>query len=211
MTAWNDYTDTARQLAALRRDHAAANTRHQMAAQAGQADIDRIGRHLDTQRAQLTDLARMLRLPEPNLHAAGRSAVSNVPQAVQHAAAAANTADTEARRAEQAAGQPALLPGMTPTGRNALIYTTWALIGWLAQCGLMTFVAHTDFGVAAWSLCGLPALAWFAGYLTITIAGQPRIVGGEYPKSLKLGGVICFIGMPLAWLLLIAAFSLLRT
>jgi hypothetical protein len=92
-----------------------------------------------------------------------------------------------------------------------LIYTAWALLGWLAQCGLFVISSETNFGTLAWSLCGLPAVAWFAGYLTISLGAQPRMAGGEFPKSPKLGGVICFAGMPLAWLLLVAAFTFIRS
>ncbi|GAA4693998.1 hypothetical protein [Phytohabitans rumicis] len=74
----------------------------------------------------------------------------------------------------------------------------------LAQAALFAFAPETSVGVAVWSLCGLPAMAFFAGYLTITLAGQPR-VGGRYPANARLGGLICFIGMPLGWVLLIAA------
>ena len=61
----------------------------------------------------------------------------------------------------------------------------------------------------AWSLCGLPALAFFGGYITVSTLGQPR-VGAEHPKQAKLGGAICFGGMLLAWIGLVAVLQFMR-
>jgi hypothetical protein len=197
-------------LARVRRDDAASRAHDSEVARAAQAEIDRLTRHLNAQRGQLSNLAKALRLPEPAPGAVGRSSTADLGVALQQSAEATNRADVEARRAEHLAHQPALLPGFSPTGRNALVYSGWCLVGWLAQCALSAVAPETSFGVLAWSLCGLPALAFFAGYLTIATAGQPRIGGDEYPKNPRLGGVICFVGMPLAWLLLIAAVTFVR-
>jgi hypothetical protein len=135
-----------------------------------------------------------------------RSPVTDLAEALHRAADAANAADVDARKAEQAGARPALFPDLAPTPRNALIYAAWAALGWLFQCGLVSISPATDFGAIAWSLCGLPALAFFAAYLTISTLGQPR-VGTHYPKNAGLGGGICFGGMLLAWIALIAVRS----
>lgn len=207
--SWSEYARAARDLAELRRAEDAAAADRAEVSRTAADDLDRLTRHLEAQEDLLHRLARTLKLPAPFIGKADRSSVTDVAQALHLAADAANAADVEARRAEHIGTRPILLPDASPTARNALIYGGWAGLGWLLQCGLMTFSDETDFGVLAWSLCGLPAIAFFAGYLTVSTLGQPR-VGGDLPKQARLGGVICFGGMTLAWIALIAAFSFLR-
>jgi hypothetical protein len=173
-------------------------------------DLEKLDKHLSTQQKYLTNLATTLRLPAPWFGKVDRSPVTDLAQALHRAADAANAADDEARQAEETGTRPVLLPDLSPTGRNALLYGGWALIGWLFQCGLVSFNSVTDFGAIAWSLCGIPALAFFAGYLTVSTLGQPRI-GTQHPKQVRLGGVINFVGMPIAWIALVAFFSFVRS
>ncbi len=207
--SWAEYTRAARELADLRRaTEAAAADRASVARTAGE-DIDRLTTHLEAQRDYLLALAKKLKLPEPYVGTAGRSSVTDVAEALHRAADAANAAETEARRAERAGSRPLLLPDASPTARNSLIYGSWAFAAWLLQCGLVTFSPTNDFGVLAWSLCGLPALAFFGGYITVSTLGQPR-VGAEHPKQARLGGAICFGGMLLAWVGLVALLQFVR-
>lgn len=209
MVSWAEYARAARELADLRRaDDAAAADRVAAVRTAGD-DLQRLSTHLETQREYLVDLAKKLKLPEPWIVAGSRSPVTDVAEALHRAADAANAAETEARRAERSASRPFLLPDASPTARNALIYGGWTFAAWLLQCGLVTFTQPTDFGSLAWSLCGLPAVAFFGGYLTVSTLGQPR-VGADYPKQARLGGVICFGGMFLAWIGLIALLQFIR-
>jgi hypothetical protein len=207
--SWAEYTRAARELADLRRaDEAAATDRASVVRTAGD-DVDRLTTHLEAQREYLVSLAKKLKLPEPWIGPADRSPVTDVAQALHRAADAANAAEAEARRAERAGSRPLLLPDASPTARNAFIYGGWAFAVWLLQCGLVTFSQSNDFGVLAWSLCGLPALAFFGGYITVSTLGQPR-VGAEYPKQARLGGAICFGGMLLAWVGLVALLQFIR-
>lgn len=207
--SWSEYARAARELAELRRaDEAAAADRAAVTRTAGE-DVDNLTRHLEAQKELLHKLAGTLKLPEPWIGTADRSSVTDVSQALHLAADAANAADVEARRAEMIGTRPILLPDVAPTTRNAILYGGWAGVGWLVQCGLMTVGSERDFGVLAWSLCGIPAMAFFAGYITVATLGQPRI-GANIPKQARLGGAICFIGMPLAWVALIAALSFIR-
>lgn len=207
--SWSDYARAARELAELRRVEDAAAADRAAVTRTAADDLDNLTRHLEAQQDLLHKLAGTLKLPEPWIGRADRSSVTDVAQALHLAADAANAADVEARRAEHIGTRPILLPDVSPTTRNVIVYSAWAGLGWLLQCGLMTFSSETDFGVLAWSLCGLPALAFFAGYLTVSTVGQSR-VGAKLPKQARLGGVICFGGMTLAWIALIAAFSFLR-
>ena len=208
--SWSEYTSAARELAELRRRDAAELAERTEATTTAERDLERLSAHLTAQQKMLVGLAKALRLPEPWFGGKVEpSSVTDLPQALHRAADAANAADAEARRAEESAARPILLPTASPTVRNVVIYGAWAMVGWLLQCGLALYSNESDFGVLAWSLCGLPALAFFAGYLTVSTLGQPR-VGSSYPKQTRLGGAICFGGMVLAWLALIALLSFLR-
>jgi hypothetical protein len=207
--SWAEYTRAARELADVRRaDESAAADRAAVARTANE-DLDRLTAHIEAQHDYLLSLAKKLKLPEPWIGPADRSSITDVAEALHRAADAANAAETEARRAERAGSRPILLPDASPTARNSLIYGAWAFAAWLLQCGLVTFSQETNFSVLAWSLCGLPALAFFGGYITVSTLGQPR-VGAEHPKQARLGGAICFGGMLLAWIGLVAVLQFIR-
>jgi hypothetical protein len=201
--SWADYTEAARELAEVRRADAAAHADRSSVAATAERDLDKLTKHLDTQQAHLISLAKTLKLPAPWFGPVERSPVTDLAEALHRAADAANAAEADARTAEQAGARPALFPDLAPTTRNAVIYAGWAAIGWVFQCGLVAVSPEADFGAIAWSLCGLPSLAFFAAFATISTVGQPR-VGSQYPKNTTLGGGICFGGMLLAWIAVIA-------
>jgi hypothetical protein len=207
--SWAEYTRAARELAEMRRADAVAEADQAAVLRTANDDLEKLTKHLTAQERFLVNLAKTLRLPEPFIGPASRSSVADVAQALHRAADAANAADAEARQAERTATRPLLLPDASPGVRNAAIYGAWAFLGWLLQCGLSFLGPETDFGSVAWSLCGLPALAFFGGYITISTLGQPR-VGAGYPKQARLGGAICFGGMFVAWIALIAFFAFIR-
>jgi hypothetical protein len=206
--SWSEYARAARELAEVRRAEEAAAADRAAVTRTAADDLDRLTQHLEVQHDLLHNLAGTLKLPEPYIGKSGRSSVTDVAQALHLAADAANAADVEARRAEHIGTRPILLPDESPTARNAITYSAWAMLGWVLQCGLLLASAENDFGTIAWSLCGLPAVAFFAGYLTLSTVGQPR-VGSSHPKQARLGGAICFVGMPLLWIALVAARQLL--
>ncbi|TDC68973.1 hypothetical protein E1193_30885 [Micromonospora sp. KC606] len=206
---WAAYTDHARRLAAVLHDERARAAQQAAASRDTQAAADQITHRLAAQRHHLVGLAATLRLPEPHLGVIAPSPVPDPAEALRRAAAAADAADTAAAHAHRRAAQPPLLPGLTPLARNALVYTAAAILGTFASLLMFAVSPDTDLGripwqLVPWSLCGLPALAFFAGYLTISLVGQPRIGGGG-TRSARAGGVICFVGMPILWFILIAA------
>ncbi|MEW2442720.1 hypothetical protein [Micromonospora marina] len=206
---WAAYTDHARRLAALLHDERARADQRATAGRSGRAAVDQITHRLETQRLHLHQLAATLRLPEPHVGGVVPSPVPDPAEALRRAGAAAAAADTAAERAHRRAAQPPLLPGFTPLARNAVVYAAAATLGTLASVLMFAVSPDADLGripwqLAPWSLCGLPALAFFAGYLTIGLVGQPRIGGGGN-RSMPAGGVICLVGMPILWLILIAA------
>jgi hypothetical protein len=207
---WAEYADASRRLAEVRRREAERRTRVQERTATARSAAERLRRRLAAQRDHLVGLARQLREPTPSLDDVARSGLTDADEALRRAWTALEQSDVEARQAQQRAQQPALLPGLSTTGRNALVYTVAAVLAALASAGLWA-ASDTDLGrvplaLVPWQLCGLPAMAFFAGYLTIALFGRPRVATGEKPdRSLRLGGLICFVSMWLFWFLLVAS------
>lgn len=161
------------------------------------------------QQDRLTSLAARLKEPGVSFGGVVRTGLGDLDEAVRRAREAVDKADAEARQAEERAYRPALLPGMSSTGRNSLIYLTAAFVASIVSYGLWLASPDTDLGrlplsLVPWSLCGLPAIAFFLGYLTIAIFGRSRLDSGRGTNySLRLGGLICFGGMAAFWLLLV--------
>jgi hypothetical protein len=113
---------------------------------------------------------------------------------------AVNRADVQTRLATERALKPLLLPEMKPAPRNALVYAAATLVAVVVQLGMVTVdsVAHLGIPTLLYLpalLFVLPALAFTAGYATLTVVGRPRIRATR-PTSLsaKLGCLICFPG-----------------
>jgi hypothetical protein len=208
---WAEYAELARRLADARTEEAARSAQVQQRAAAGRAGVEKLKRRLSIQGDHLLGLSQRLREPHPSFGGVARTGLSDPDEALRLAWEAVDQADVEARRAEERGMRPTLLPTMSPTGRNVLVYSAAALCTWLLSCGL--FVLSPDSGASAgtllWSMCGLPAIAYFAAYILISVLGRPRTqTMGEVDRSARLGGVICFGGSFLAWILLLAVTSL---
>ncbi|MEU4564749.1 hypothetical protein AB0F72_40740 [Actinoplanes sp. NPDC023936] len=208
---WAEYAELARRLADARNQEAARSTQVQQRTAAGRAGVEKLKRRLSIQADHLLGLSQQLREPHPAFGGVARTGLSDPDEALRLAWEAVDKADVEARRAEERGMRPTLFPTMSPTGRNVLVYSVATLCTWLVSCGL--FVLSPDSGASVgtllWSMCGLPAIAYFAAYILISVLGQPRTqTMGEADRSARLGGLICFGGSFLAWILLLAVTSL---
>lgn len=206
---WAAYTDHARRLSALLKEERSRGEQQAAASRDGQAAVDQLTHRVAAQRQHLHHLAATLRLPAPQFDRVAPGPIPDPAEALRRATTAANAADAAAENAHRRAAQPPLLPAFTPLARNALVYSIAAIVGTFASLLMFALSPDKDLGriplhLAPWSLCGLPALAFFAGYFTISLVGQPRLGGGG-TRSRKVGGVICFVGMPILWFIFIAA------
>jgi hypothetical protein len=158
-------------------------------------------------------VAMRLREPPPSFDGVTRTGLTDADEAVRQAREAIDRADAEAQQAEEHGTRPVLFPSMSTTGRNVLLYSSAAWCMWLISCGLYALKPQSGsapVGLLLWSMCGLPAIAYFAAYIVISIFGRPRLQSqGQTDHSARLGGLICFGGMALAWVLFLAATALI--
>lgn len=207
---WAEYAQAASELAHVRGQEAARAARAAERSASARTELERLERRLTAQRDLLVRLAMRLREPRPSLDGVVRSGLLDTDAALRQAWRAVEHADEQARLAEERANQPVLFPRMSTTGRNTLVYTVAAVLAALASWVLWAS-SDTDLGsvplsLIPWQLCGLPALAFFAGYATIAVFGRARLEPGNGPdRSVRLGGLICFVGMWLFWVLLVAS------
>ncbi|MGI5519572.1 hypothetical protein ACQEUX_01270 [Micromonospora sp. CA-259024] len=114
----------------------------------------------------------------------------------------ADEADRHGQQAELLAQRPALLPTWSPLARAVAVYA-----GCGAAAGVLMLVLVLASGVGlvdgftlgAWICAGLPAVAFFAGYLVLGRWGRPAMVAGTPPRYLPLGFLICFLLVPMAY------------
>ncbi|MGC4856891.1 hypothetical protein ACLQ24_26850 [Micromonospora sp. DT4] len=125
----------------------------------------------------------------------------------------ADEADRHGQQAELLAQRPALLPTWSPLARAVAVY---AACGAAAGVLMLTLVLASGIGLVdgftlgAWICAGLPALAFFAGYLVLGRWGRPAMVVGTPPRYLPLGFAICFLLVPLGYCAYLLLFRALR-
>ncbi|MFF0314452.1 hypothetical protein ACFYPH_07340 [Micromonospora sp. NPDC005252] len=125
----------------------------------------------------------------------------------------ADEADRHGQQAELLAQRPALLPTWSPLARAVAVY---AACGAAAGVLMLTLVLASGVGLVdgftlgAWICAGLPALAFFGGYLVLGRWGRPAMVAGTPPRYLPLGFLICFLLVPLGYCAYLLLFRALR-
>ncbi|MET8045020.1 hypothetical protein ABZU25_29670 [Micromonospora sp. NPDC005215] len=133
---------------------------------------------------------------------AQRAAVVDPVVELELARRMADEADRHGQQAELLAQRPALLPTWSPLARAVAVYA-----GCGAAAGVVMLVLVLASGVGlvdgftlgAWICAGLPAVAFFGGYLVLGRWGRPAMVAGTPPRYLPLGFLICFLLVPMAY------------
>ncbi|MFE9918894.1 hypothetical protein ACFYPG_27430 [Micromonospora sp. NPDC005553] len=133
---------------------------------------------------------------------AQRAATADPAMELELARRMADEADRHGQQAELLAQRPALLPTWSPLARAVAVYA-----GCGAAAGVLVLMLVLASGVGlvdgftlgAWICAGLPAVAFFGGYLVLGRWGRPAMVAGTPPRYLPLGFLICFLVVPMAY------------
>jgi len=220
--SWGSYAEAARRLDEVRRSDAERTTQQRHEAETGRVALDRLVDRLAGQQADLTGAATTLRMrmrlidPVP-------STAHTLAEALRQAEQAADAADQARENALRRGRQPQFLPDASPVTRNAAVYGMCAGVALVFQAGLALLGDRVDtVGAALWSLFGLPVIAFFVGYLVIGVVaipripptppsqpdrpgrrGQPNRRTADPDRSPRLGLAICFLALPVAWVVLL--------
>ncbi|MEU7847611.1 hypothetical protein AB0B69_09410 [Micromonospora parva] len=133
---------------------------------------------------------------------AQRAAAADPAVELELARRMADEADRHGHQAELLAQRPVLLPTWSPLARAVAVYA-----GCSAAAGVLMLMLVLASGVGlvdgftlgAWICAGLPAVAFFGGYLVLGRWGRPAMVAGTPPRYLPLGFLICFLLVPMAY------------
>lgn len=172
------------------------------------AEVTALTVRLGAHRERLVSLAAKAQLPPPWLDGGQPAPFADAGLMLTRAKETLARAE-EALVAVERRVSPPLLPSASPAARTVLVFAACSLVAWVVQCGLLVATGGTNFGAAALSLCGMPIFA-FAGALGILqTVGQPQ-AGTRIAYPVKIGALICFLGMPLAWILVVAGLFILN-
>ena len=202
MSTWDEYAALARHLDHLRRTQEEASAglaQHRGALSTAMSQLDQ---RLAAQQERLSQLGRSI-----GQHVSSRPAppseITDPGSAVRLGFERAEAADAATATAEHLARYPRLFPSLAPGTRNLVVYLGCAAVAVLLQFGLLLLsdAGRIDtFSLLAWMCGGLPAIAFFVGYLVISTWGRPRLASAEpAPRSPRLGFAICFLAMPVVY------------
>jgi hypothetical protein len=198
MSGWDEYTALTRHLDHLRQAEDASVSG--LARQQDSVSIaaNHLEQRLAAQHERIVHLGREIRQ-----HVSSRpvppSSVADPATAARLGLEQADVADAELTAAEELARRAPLLPGASPVIRNLLVYLGCALVAVAVQFGLLAYGDNgrmDQFALLAWVLGGLPAIAFFAGYLVIRIWGRPKLMAGTTTSNPRLGFAICLFALP---------------
>ncbi|HEY3505336.1 MAG TPA: hypothetical protein VGN37_21445 [Actinocatenispora sp.] len=209
---WSSYAAAAGRLAAVRRAERERTGGLRKDAESARAELTEVADQLVEQQSDLVELARKLRLPAPSFPPADRTEIVGLAEEVPAADRLATArqrlhdANVAADAAEDLGEAPVLLPGWRPRARVAVVYagcSLAALVGQLVMIGLYSHKAVTDqVGTYAWTCCGFPALAFFAGYLLVGLLCRPRSSTTPVDRFPRMGAALCAASLPVYALVL---------
>jgi hypothetical protein len=206
MSTWDEYADLLRRL-----DHLVST---------GERARVEAAAHASTERSAAAQLDRRLAAQGQRVASLGESigsrTVAPPPAPLEDSLAAqrypegplaaarqyADAADTAALEAELLAQRPPLLPALSPPVRALVVYAVTAAATALVQFALLV-IAEPEvigpFALYAWVCAGLPAMAFFAGYLVLTVWGRPRVLADPPARYPGPGFAVCFLSTPILY------------
>jgi hypothetical protein len=200
MSTWDEYAALARHLDHLHRSRDAVTAGATERRDAVSTGATQLEQRLAAQHERLSRLGRAI-----GQHVSSRPAepsdITDPAVAVRLGFERADAADATATVVEDLGSRPQLFPSFAPVTRNVIVYLGCALLAVVVQSVLVVAgEGRIDaFSLLAWAFAGLPAAAFFAGYLVLSIWGQPRLAAGTPPRSPRLGFAICFLALPVVY------------
>jgi hypothetical protein len=166
------------------------------------AEVTALTVRLGAHRERLASLAIKAQLPPPWLDGGQPAPFADAALMLSRAEQTLAQAEEALTRVERRVSPP-LLPAASPVARTVLVFAACSLVAWLVQCGLLMATGGNHVGAFAFSLCGMPIFAFAGAMGILQTVGQPQ-AGTRIAYPIKIGALICFLGMPLAWFLVVA-------
>jgi hypothetical protein len=198
-TPWQHYIDLIRALDVERIAEQERTTVRRRGAEAAALEVERLSPLLIDQGAELTHLARRLRMSQPRLGAEPHEPTGTAYELAALAGRATARASSYARQAHQLATRPRFLPGWPAGVRNFVLYLAWAVVALLVQYRAMAVDANANPFVV---LFVVPAVAYLAGVLSVGSFGRAPLAVERPGRSARMGALVCFGIFPLVLLVL---------
>lgn len=194
-TPWQHYVDLLRALDAERADEQARTFGQREGAEAAALEAERLASLLIDQAAELSRLARRLRIGQPKLFADPVQSTAGPYELVVQATRLTARAGSYAREAHTLATRARFLPGAPAGFRNAVLYLLWALLGLLVQVEILMQDQNAPITLI---LFLIPTLTFLAGLVSVSTLGRvpltfDRSGRARRPgRSVRAGLLICF-------------------
>jgi hypothetical protein len=198
-TPWQHYVDLIRALDAERTAEEARTSTYRQNAEAAALEVERLAPLLIDQGAELSHLARRLRVAQPRLSAEPVTSQAGPYELVVQATRLTARAGSYAREAHSLATRARFLPDAPAGFRNFVIYLMWALAGLGVQYGMVLAGQGTpDRAVSGQGtstvgvLIVVPLVAYVGGLVSIGVLARPPLAVRRPGLSARMGALVCF-------------------
>jgi hypothetical protein len=190
-TPWQHYIDLIRELDAERAVEETRTATQRQGAEAAALEVERLAPLLIDQGAELSHLARRLRVAQPKLSAQLPESRDTGPyELVVQATRLTARAGSYAREAHAMGTRARFLPGAPAGFRNFVIYLLWALAGLGVQYGIVSADQGASMLVV---LVVVPLVAYLGGLISVGLLGRVALSAERSAgRSARMGATICF-------------------
>lgn len=197
-TPWQRYVDLIRALDAERTAEEVRTSTQRQGAEAAALEVERLAPLLIDQGAELSHLARRLRLSHPRLSAEPVEVSAGPYELVVQATRLTARAGSYAREAHSLGTRARFLPGAPAGLRNFLLYLLWALPGLLIQFAILsTSQSKGQDPPPMLVLFVVPLVAYLGGLISVSLLGRAPLSPERPERSARMGVLICFGVFPL--------------